>query len=111
MSDKAQEYTVPVIPNDAVVNIPISGAFHGRIQRLYFSHMARFDDPKKMEEKIKKATSLKEFSEADASAFDLQTILKLMYVIDSAFTEGKLTVDHKFTVDPDNPPKDILSKV
>lgn len=101
---EAKEYTFDVVKKDATCTIEVSGAFFGRLQRLYFAYLAQFETAEIAKENIVKALTQSEFSNDEGKLFDLQTIFMLMMSIDKAFQEQGKTTGEKVTIDPENPP-------
>ena len=92
---------MPAIPEEAVVSINISGAFHRRILGMYFNYAKKFD-PQKFDELVKAVStnnvgSLKDVQD-QIDAFTIETMLILMNGLETEFRNKNLLTETEMDV-------------
>ncbi len=95
------EDTIDFIPNDAIISIPVSGAFYAKLKEtLYMLLSEQMDNPAQLPIMLKE---LEARGPTDILEQHLTIYLALIYQIEKSAKENKLVVNGpiaKFTPDP-----------
>lgn len=89
-----KKVVVSSLKPESIVEIKISAAFFSRLQSLYFDMVKQYDEESFKEIMIGILHRTK-FKESEIDAYNLQTIVTLLYSLDNEFRKSNLVVEQE----------------